>query len=30
MKAAAKPTDHLPKEAFGRILIRTFLTSSDT
>jgi len=26
MKAAAKPTDHLPKELFGRILIRTMLS----
>jgi len=25
MKAAARPTDHLPKELFGRILIRTSL-----
>ena len=30
MKAAARPTDHLPKEVFGRILIRTFITSFDT
>jgi hypothetical protein len=25
MKAAARPTDHLPNEVFGRILIRTML-----
>ena len=30
MKAAARPIDHLPKEVFGRILIRTFITSFDT
>ena len=26
MKAATKPTDHLPKQVFGRILIRTMLS----
>ena len=30
MQTAAKPTDHLPKEVFGRILIRTFITSFGT
>jgi hypothetical protein len=29
MKAAAKPTAHLPRELFGRILIRLFFTSFD-
>jgi len=26
MKAAAKPTDHLPNEVFGRIVIRTVVS----
>jgi hypothetical protein len=29
MKATARPTDHLPKELFGRILIRMAFTSCD-
>jgi hypothetical protein len=29
MKAAARPTDHLAKELFGRILIRMVFTSCD-
>jgi hypothetical protein len=29
VKAAARPTDQLPKELFGRILIRTYFTSCD-